>query len=231
LRFVRGQILEFAVYSIQPQAIAGSGNGSRLLARHGGNAAAVLEQLAASDSESYERVSQILSAILPGLIKVRSDRQGSEVKLVFAQVAAAGTDRWFEAAAMSDGTLRALGVLLAVYQHPRPSLLVIEEPEATMHPAAALGVMQDLLQNASRETQVIVTTHSTDLLDAKWIQDRHLRMVSWRDGETRVTTVSENSRKYLQDRLMCAGEMLRTNTLYGQEDRPAPQIKLFEELR
>lgn len=72
----------------------------------------------------------------------------------------------FEAFSLSDGTLRVLGRITAVFQRPRPSLLVIEEPEASIHPGA-LGSILDVLRFASRCMQVVVTTHSPDILDAK----------------------------------------------------------------
>lgn len=81
---------------------------------------------------------------------------------------------------MSDGTLRATRLLLAVYQKPTPSLVVLEEPEATIHPGA-LGAVLDLLRHASRKRQLIVTTHSPEVLDAEWLEDRHLRIVGWQD--------------------------------------------------
>jgi hypothetical protein len=69
--------------------------------------------------------------------------------------------------------------------------------------------------------QVVITTHSPDLLDAKWITDHHLRIVDWREGATRVAPVSDATRKALHDHLMGAGELLRSNAL-----EPAP---LFDE--
>jgi len=69
--------------------------------------------------------------------------------------------------------------------------------------------------------QVVITTHSPDLLDAKWIEDRHLRIVEWTDGATRVAPVSDATRQALQTHLMSAGELLRSNAL-----NPAP---LFDE--
>ena len=117
---------------------------------------------------------------------------------------------------MSDGTLRALGLLTAVFQRPAPSVLVLEEPEATMHPGA-LGTILDLLRHANRFMQVIVTTHSPDILDAKWIEDRHLRIVGWETGATCVSPVSEATRGVLRDRLMGAGELMRSNALTAAE--------------
>ena len=113
---------------------------------------------------------------------------------------------------MSDGTLRAIGLLAAVFQRPAPSLLVVEEPEATIHPGALESVL-DLLRHASKHMQVVITTHSPDLLDAKWIADRHLRIVEWNEGATRVAPVSDSTRKALQGHLMGAGELLRSNAL------------------
>ena len=68
---------------------------------------------------------------------------------------------------MSDGTLRALGVLTALFQGNRdfaPSLVGIEEPETALHPAASAALREALIR-ASRQTQIIVISHSPDLLD------------------------------------------------------------------
>jgi len=121
--------------------------------------------------------------------------------------------------------LRLLGLLLAIFQPTTPSVLLIEEPEATVHPDA-FGVVLDLLQHAARSTQVIVTTHSPELLDAKWIGDRHLRVVTWEDGSSRVRRLSEGSKRVLQAHLAGAGELLRTNTLDVTSDEPV-SIPLF----
>lgn len=66
---------------------------------------------------------------------------------------------------LSDGTLRYL-CLLAILCHPNPPPLVcIEEPELGLHPDV-LPTLADLLKEASQRTQLIVTTHSDELVDA-----------------------------------------------------------------
>lgn len=133
---------------------------------------------------------------------------------------------------MSDGTLRALGLLAAVFQRPAPSLLVIEEPEATIHPEA-LGSILDVLRHAGRFMQVLVTTHSPDVLDAKWIADRHLRIVNCDKGATRISRVSPATREALSEHLMGAGELLRSNALTPADlfDQNPSQLRLFEDVR
>jgi predicted ATPase len=76
---------------------------------------------------------------------------------------------------MSDGTLRAFGVLVAPFQGAGNGeigrrLVGIEEPEVALHPAAA-SVLRDSLHDASESAQILVTSHSPDLLDADSIPD------------------------------------------------------------
>ena len=68
---------------------------------------------------------------------------------------------------LSDGTLRYLS-LLAILCHPDPPpLLCIEEPELGLHPDI-IPTIAKLLIDASKRTQLIVTTHSADLVSALW---------------------------------------------------------------
>jgi superfamily II DNA or RNA helicase len=114
-----------------------------------------------------------------------------------------------------------------------PSVLVIEEPEATIHPGA-LGAILDLIRKAAKTMQVVVTTHSPELLDAKWITDQNLRIVSWEEGASHLLLPSEATRKAMREHLMGAGELLRSNALHPEELFSDPaglaQGSLFETL-
>ena len=69
------------------------------------------------------------------------------------------------ASRLSDGTLQYL-CLLSVLTHPKPPPFVaIEEPELGLHPDAVAQVAE-LLVDASRRTQLVITTHSRMLIDA-----------------------------------------------------------------
>ena len=100
-----------------------------------------------------------------------------------------------------------------------------------IHPGA-LGVILDVLRFASERTQLIVTTHSPEVLDADWLEDRHIRMVTWQDGATRVMPLSVGSRDALRKHLISAGELLRSNALQGMVPAPdtAMPVELFEDL-
>jgi predicted ATPase len=65
---------------------------------------------------------------------------------------------------MSDGTLRLIAYFIMLYQSDVPTLIGIEEPERNFHP----GILQDIadmIKRLSKRTQVIFTTHSSQLLD------------------------------------------------------------------
>jgi predicted ATPase len=73
--------------------------------------------------------------------------------------------RFIPAHRLSDGTLRFL-CLLAILCHPDPPpLICIEEPELGLHPDL-ISTIAKLLIDASQRTQLIVTTHSSDLVSA-----------------------------------------------------------------
>lgn len=222
----------FKVYSIEPGKLRGmqDPDSGVSLRSDGSNAASVLEELIRNHKGSIEQIYSILEAIAPNTKKVTSKKHGNKLSLAFTQ-------RWgdrgkleFEAFNMSDGTLRAFGLLMAVYQKPAPSLLVIEEPEATIHPGA-LGAVLDLIHHASKTMQVVVTTHSPEVLSAKWIEDKHLRIVNWQDGSSRVLPLSDASREALNRHLMDAGELLRSNALEPQDlfREDMSQSKLFKD--
>ena len=162
-----------------------------------------------------------LAAIVPAIERVEVKEYGSKVGLEFTQRWDDGpTSLTLEASSMSDGTLRALGLLASIYQRTTPSLIAIEEPEATIHPGA-LGVILDVLHHASDRTQLVVTTHSPEVLDADWLEDRHIRIVTWREGATHVTPLDAGSCDALRQHLMTAGELLRSNALQGTPTAPA----------
>jgi predicted ATPase len=197
----------------------------------GSNAASVLQEIGRHAPEQLIRIGDLLTAIVPSAKEIRPIKYGKKLTLELTQEWAPHKQLRFESSSMSDGTLRAIGLLAAVYQRPPPSVLVIEEPEATIHPGA-LGAILDLLRHASRHMQVIVTTHSPEVLDADWLRDENLRIVTWEEGATRILPLAEGTREALREHLMSAGELLRSNALRPISVTPGtvPETPLFEDV-
>ena len=214
-RFLAGM----RTYRIEPAALRAmqDPDGGAGLRSDGRNAASVLREIhRKSPEEDWIRICELLESVVPGTVAVRPKKHGNKLTLEFMQTREGEEPVKFEAFSMSDGTLRVLGLITAVFQRPKPSLLVIEEPEASIHPGA-LGAILDVLRLASRSMQVVVTTHSPDVLDAKWIEDRHLRILSWDHGFSRINRVSKAAQTALEQRIMGAGELLRSNALTPEQ--------------
>jgi predicted ATPase len=223
-----------SVYSIEPGKLRNMQDPDigTTLRPDGRNATSVLTEIIAESKDVAVRISEILASIAPGMKRVYPVRQGKQLSLKFVQEWGARKSLDFDAFSMSDGLLRSLGLILAVYQSNRPSVIVIEEPEASIHPGA-LGVILDLLRHASKRMQVVITTHSPDVLDAKWVSEESLRMVTLDNGVTHVGGLSEFSRKALREHLMGAGELLRSNSLESDntplfDNLDERQVNLFE---
>lgn len=178
----------------------------------GGNSAAILREIRRRDAAKYDRVRKYLAQIAPNVKEVDYAKAGPKETIAFYQDVGAASPWEFGAVSMSDGTLRVLGVLLAVFQMNTPTLTVIEEPEATVHPAA-LEVLLDLLLEGSELSQMIVTTHSPELLNHKSVDDDAIRVVHSDRGKTRIGPMSGGAKRVLAARLASPGEMLLQNEL------------------
>jgi predicted ATPase len=226
-------------YSIEPAQLRKwqKLDSGEVLKVDGSNAASVLsnlQQLAEqSGDDRCNHFSRLIARIVPGIQSVGMiDSTAREGLITFLQDTGDDGQMAFTALEMSDGTLRVLGLLLALYQPHPPSVLLIEEPEATIHPAAVELVTQILL-DAAQERQVIITTHSPDILDFKGLSDEQIRVVSMEHGHTVVTPLSKASRQAIRDRLYTPGELLRIDELASDieaADRLSSQIDLFGEL-
>ncbi len=229
-------------YSLNPERIRDlqSPDAGELLSRDGSNITSVLAQLKRNNPSRKTRIEEYLSKVVPGVHGVDVKVLGPKETLEFRQQVAGSKDPWrFLAANMSDGTVRALGILVALFQSgngdgPRVPLVGIEEPEIALHPAAA-GLLRDGLQEASRSTQVIVTSHSGDLLDDEQFDPSSILAVHADAGSTHIAPLDPAGREALRNRLYTPGELLRMDQLRPDPDSaPAKlekQLRLFDRER
>jgi len=213
-------LVAIRAYSIAPRAVAGlaSGVGAGIsLEPDGSNAALVLKAVAERSPEDHARITRLLARAVEGITEIGLREDLGSPILTFKKDVGRDQPGTFLGGSMSDGTLRLLGLLLAIYQPNRPSLLVVEEPEATIHPAAA-QLVTEILVSAAQDRQILITTHSPDLLDSKELSDEQIRAVSQRDGRTIVAPLAAASRQAIRERLYTPGELLRIGELEQDAD-------------
>lgn len=222
-------------YNLNPERIRDlqSSAPSDVLDGDGANIASVFTALRSRSPSTAKRIVQYLSVIVPGTVGVEPKTLGPKLTLEFLQQVRGDDNPWrFLANNMSDGTLRAFGVLVALFQSagsssPAARLVGIEEPESALHPAAAEALM-DVLQEVSGTVQVLATTHSADLLDQKTLPVESLLAVVSDAGVTRLAPLDEKGRDILRDGLSTPGELLRMQILEPDPQLASPpQLKLF----
>ncbi len=75
-----------------------------------------------------------------------------------------GTDNFFSAYSLSDGTLRFICLATLLLQPNPPSIILLDEPELGLHPFA-VNLLASLLKSASKKVQVIASTQSVTLIN------------------------------------------------------------------
>jgi len=161
---------------------------------------------------------------VPGLKSLAPSKSGDmlEVKHGDENETFAELEFWQE----SDGTLRLLALLTAMYQQPPLYMLVIEEPELTVHPEA-LAVLVDLLIERSAYQQVLITTHSPDLLNC--LPAETLRIVELEGGTTKIGPLSEEQKAVVEAKYFKMGDLLRLEGLRRELPEPMQPSLLFKE--
>jgi predicted ATPase len=203
-----------SVHQFSPQAIRSEPKigSERRLSRDGHNAGDILKHIKPKDKRWIETW---LAAAVPGFKDVSTDTVVGRRVFVFAQEGDAGHVGLFDSSQMSDGTLRSLGILLALRQSPRPSIVLLDEIEDSLHPPAH-GVLLDAIDEASEEFPVVVSTHSPEILNYPMARGERIRVVQWSKGQSRIYHLSENVRANLEPPLT-VGQLLRSNALWTEE--------------
>jgi predicted ATPase len=194
------------------------------LLEHGENLPFVLRTLQQHHPDTFQQIYEYLRLLVPGLKSLAPSKSGDmlEVKHGDENETFAELEFWQE----SDGTLRLLALLTAMYQQPPLYMLVIEEPELTVHPEA-LAVLVDLLIERSAYQQVLITTHSPDLLNC--LPAETLRIVELEGGTTKIGPLSEEQKAVVEAKYFKMGDLLRLEGLRRELPEPMQPSLLFKE--
>jgi predicted ATPase len=187
----------------------------RVLDRNGSALAETVAQLKVFAPERLARVTEYLRKINPDVLAFEPVELDANFNLRFELRGGESLTHLFMTQNISDGTLRALAILVALFQKTDRypvDVIALEEPESGLHPAAA-GVLFDSLIEASRFRQVIVTSHSPDLLDREDIPEDSLKAVIMSGGRTLIGSVDEVGKRAMRERLYTAGELMRMDQL------------------
>ncbi|WP_413173065.1 AAA family ATPase [Anabaena azotica] len=132
------------------------------LSASGDNLPLVLDNLIQENIDFEDSINQAMKSILPKtrrLRPIRSGRLSLTLEWYFED-----SKEPFYLSEISDGTVRMLCWATILHSPVLPSLLVIDEPELGLH-VSWMRILSEWIKQAARKTQIIITTHSPDLLD------------------------------------------------------------------
>jgi predicted ATPase len=162
-----------------PARSAQIGTRTPVLSNDGADLAAALQTI--REIGNHELLGKVVDRAFPGS-RLEITELGGRFELTLSQP---GLLRPLSAAELSDGTLRYL-LWVAVLLTPRPpALLVLNEPETSLHPELIVA-LAELIVAVSADTQVIVVTHAAPLVEA--LSDRSAQTIELvkDNGETAV---------------------------------------------
>jgi len=145
---------------------SGYGTETKLLA-DGQNLMTILNNIKNSHSLYYDKIEEAVKKINPYFKDINFAFLGSKIYLVLREEY---LKKSVSIEHISDGTLRYLLLLSVLFNPERGSLVCIEEPETGLHPDM-INTISDAIKQSSKNTQVIVTTHSPLLLNSFDIDD------------------------------------------------------------
>jgi len=191
LRFIRNM----AIFQVSPELARESGvpSPNPVLSRSGQNLPAVINWLKKKAPAEWLRVQEAMQEIAPEIERIEVGYLHTKtLGLYFYE---GGVSRPWTVEDMSDGTVRALAMLVSCFD-PRNSVLIIEEPENSVHPWVIQNLVKSL-RDISVSRNVIMTSHSPSVINS--ISPEDVWVAYKRAGSTSVAHLVELDPQVLTD--------------------------------
>lgn len=176
-------LTKIVVYDFAPTDLSNKGTSISNLDKTGQGIANTLVDILHNNRKKFDELEERFTRLIPNIQRITLPR--GENKTFLLELVDKYSEHNIPATDVSDGTLRILGFLTALYQKETPSIICFEELENGVHPWL-LHKMMELLKTVSTEgindkpVQVLITTHSPLLLN--YVEPYQVRAVEL-DGE------------------------------------------------
>jgi predicted ATPase len=185
------------VYDFAPANLAHNSSTPNMT-RAGDGLAYSLVDILHSNRNGFDELEERFRRLVPNVKRIILPRSGNQSFTL--ELVDKFSDHHIPAADISDGTLRILAFLTAIYQDETPSILCFEELENGVHPWL-LHKMMELLKIVSTEgvtgkpVQVLITTHSPVLLN--YVEPHQVRAVELdAEGKTQVHALPTETTRF-----------------------------------
>lgn len=190
----------------------GDVNDNRILRPDAGNIAAFLYMLQQARPGYFENIEDTIRQAAPFFGRFMLEPSALNPEKIRLEWQEKDSDTTFGPAALSDGTLRFMCLATLLLQPALPSLILIDEPELGLHPAA-IQILAGLFQSAATRTQLIVATQSVTLINQ--LLPEHVWVVDREDGQSVFKNLkTADMSSWLDDYSL--GELWEKNVIGGR---------------
>jgi len=163
-------------------------SGKAELELDGSNTALVLRNMQ-RNQETRNKFIQYLKVCLP-FVKDLSVESQVDKSIILKVKESYNPKEAIPSSIISDGTLELISLIYALFFDGK-RLIIIEEPERNIHPNLIANLMQ-LIKEASQEKQIIITTHSPELI--KYLEEKDILVIKRdKNGASKVSHVLDKS--------------------------------------
>ena len=169
------------VFQLSPYQVRAPGvpTPNATLDRYGANLPGAADHLSRTNPNAWASVQRSMRSIMPDLQEIAVVY--TEDRRIALQFRERKVGRPWNSGEVSDGTIQALALFIALFD-PRHSVLVLEEPENSVHPWI-LRMFVDLCREV-QDKQIVLTTHSPVLLN--YVDPKIVRLAFLKGGRTHI---------------------------------------------
>jgi predicted ATPase len=187
-----------SIYDFTPINLSSGNPSSGGMKRTGEGIAYALVDILHANRVNFDELEDRFIRLVPNIQRISLPRKESQTFTL--ELVDRYSEHHIPVSDISDGTLRILAFLTALYQEETPSIICFEELENGVHPWL-LHKMMELLKIVSTEgingkpVQILITTHSPLLLD--YVEPHQVRAVELdHEGKTQVHALPTDSVRF-----------------------------------
>ncbi len=154
---------------------------NRFLKWDASNLASFLYYLQEKKLEHFQSIEDTIKQVAPFFERFQLEPSRLNPDRIRLEWKEKGSDAYFNASSISDGTLRFMCLVTLLLQPDLPTIILLDEPELGLHPAA-IALLADLLSSAAMRTQILVATQSVSLVNQ--FEPEQIWVVERDDGQS-----------------------------------------------
>lgn len=189
-------------------------NDNEFLKHDGSNLASFLYRLQETDEKAFRLIEGTIRSVAPYFkrFKLKPDPLSlNKINLDWEEV---DSEMYLNGYSFSDGTIRFIALATLLLQSKAPEIVIIDEPELGLHPAA-INKLAALVKKAAKKSQIILSTQSTNLVNCFEVED--IIVVDREDRQSLFKHLSkEELSMWLNDYDYSISELWEKNLIGGQ---------------